>query len=439
MRAHPGEPEGPMRALARRPIDRCEENLSMKNLMLGLSVLAAAGTAAAQSSVTVFGVVDAGVSHYSTRSRSWGLALPRQVTQSQTALSPSGYASSRLGFRGTEDLGDGLAAGFWLEAPLSNDVGGGIGNFGRRSTLSLSGPFGELRLGRDYTTSFWNDGVFDPFSVNGVGTNLIAVVNSNLAASRALATGGLLNGALSAGTDSYLRTSNAVSYFLPPGLGGFYGQVQYAFHENVKLDNTPDSPSGRGRFAGARAGWASGPADVALGYGESTLLSGASGGEKIKSLNLGASYDFGALKVFGEWSRVRDVRNVRDGAAPFGARSSDRYDGFVAGVNMPVGAGLVRASFARVNFRNGNGLPDSGASVDKLALGYVHNLSKRTALYATVARIGIRNGHNNPTVMGVTPLVLSLPAIFPQAAYVTTGGMEPRSAMGYDFGIRHAF
>ncbi len=153
-------------------------------------------------------------------------------------------------------------------------------------------------------------------------------------------------------------------------------------------------------------------------------------------MNLGGSYDFGVVKVFGEWSRVSDAR---DGAAPLAARSTDRYDGAVAGVNVPIGAGVIRASFARVNFNNGNGMPDSDASVNKLALGYVHNLSKRTALYATVARINIRNGHNNPSVMGVTPLVLSLPAIFPQPAYVNTGGMEPRRAIGYDVGIRHAF
>ena len=408
----------------------------MKKIVLALCALAAAGTAAAQSSVTVFGVVDAGVSRYSAKSRSWGFTLPREVTQSQTVLSNSGYNSSRLGFRGTEDLGGGLAASFWLEAPVANDAGGGIANFGRRSTVSLSGPFGELRLGRDYTASFWNDGVFDPFGVNGVGTNLIAVVNSNLAASRALATGGLLNGGLSAGTDSYLRTSNAVTYFLPPGLAGVYGQAQYAFHENVDTGNVPGSPSKRGRYVGGRLGWTNGKADVALGYGESTLVSTTPGGEKIKSLNLGGSYDFGMVKVFGEWSRTSDVR---DGATLFASRSTDRYNGLMAGVNVPVGPGLIRASIARVNFNNGRGLPGSDASVNKLALGYVHNLSKRTALYASVARIGIRNGHNNPSVMGVTPLVLSLPAIVPQPAYVTTGGMEPRSAIGYDFGIRHAF
>jgi predicted porin len=408
----------------------------MKKIVLALCALAAAGTAAAQSSITLFGVIDAGVSRYSTKSQSWGLALPREVTQSQTVLSNSGYNSSRLGFRGTEDLGGGLAASFWLESPVANDTGGGISNFGRRSTVSLSGPFGELRLGRDYTASFWNDAVFDPFGVNGVGTNLIAVVNSNLAASRALATGGLLNGGLSAGTDSYLRTSNAVTYFLPPGLAGVYGQAQYAFHENVDTSNVPGSPSKRGRYVGGRLGWTDGKADVALGYGESTLVSTTPGGEKIKSLNLGGSYDFGMVKAFGEWSRTSDVR---DGTTLFASRSTDRYNGLIAGVNVPVGPGLIRASIARVNFNNGNGLPDSDASVNKLALGYVHNLSKRTALYASVARIGIRNGHNNPIVMGVTPLVLSLPAIVPQPAYVTTGGMEPRSAIGYDFGIRHAF
>jgi predicted porin len=409
----------------------------MKTCVLALCALAAAGTSAAQSSVILFGVVDAGISHYSTKSRSWGLTPPRQVTQSQTVLSNSGFNSSRIGFRGTEDLGGGLAASFWLEAPVANDSGASaIANFGRRSTVSLSGPFGELRLGRDYTASFWNDAVFDPFGVNGVGTNLIAVVSSNLAASRALATGGLLNGGLSAGTDSYLRTSYAISYFLPPGLAGVYGQVQYAFHENVKVSGVAGSPSKRGGYGGGRLGWTDGKADVSLAYGESTLVSTTPTGEKIKSLNIGGSYDFGMVKVFGEWSRVRDVRDV---ATPIATRSTDRYDGLVAGVNVPVGPGVIRASVARVKFNNGNGLPDSDATVDKLALGYVHNLSKRTALYATVARIGIRNGHNNPTVMGVTPLVLSLPAILPQPAYISTGGMEPRKAIGYDFGIRHAF
>ena len=108
----------------------------------------------------------------------------------KTQLTNSGYNSSRLGFRGTEDLGGGMSASFWLEAGVNNDDGpappptpttrppvpalasdGRQGlTFNRRSTVSLAGGWGELRLGRDYTPQFWNLTVFDPFGTNGVGT-----------------------------------------------------------------------------------------------------------------------------------------------------------------------------------------------------------------------------------------------------------------------------
>ena len=264
---------------------------------LGLLCLAGAAAAQSPTSVTLFGVMDAGISRYSVRSESWDTGPARSARQSTWALSPSGNLASRIGIRASEDLGGGLMAGLWLEAPVANDTGGGALNFGRRATISLSGRLGELRMGRDHTPSFLNDWAFDPFTVNGVGTNLIAVVNSNLAIARALATGGLLGGGLSAGTDTYLRAGNSIGYFLPPGLGGVYGQAMYAF---------PENSSKRGRYAGARIGWAMGAADVALGYGENTLGTSGAGAEKIRSLNLGGSYDFGTVKLFGEWSGVRN-------------------------------------------------------------------------------------------------------------------------------------
>ncbi|MCG8990069.1 porin [Delftia acidovorans] len=393
---------------------------------LGLLCLAGAAAAQAPTSVTLFGVMDAGVSRYSVRSESWDAGPARSARHSTWALSPSGNLASRIGIRASEDLGGGLMAGLWLEAPVANDTGGGALNFGRRATISLSGRLGELRMGRDHTPSFLNDWAFDPFTVNGVGTNLIAVVNSNLAIARALATGGLLGGGLSAGTDTYLRAGNSIGYFLPPGLGGVYGQAMYAF---------PENSSKRGRYAGARIGWAMGAADVALGYGENTLGTSGAGAEKIRSLNLGGSYDFGPVKLFGEWSGVRNER--RDAGTL--AAINDRYLGALAGVNIPVGQGALRASYARVQFRNGQGLADGDSSVNKLALGYVRPLSKRTALYATVSRISVGNGRNNPGVMGVTPLVVSNPAILPQPGYLTTGGMQPAGALGLDLGLRLMF
>ncbi|RQO47193.1 porin, partial [Variovorax sp. KBW07] len=130
----------------------------MKKSLTALAALAVTGLASAQSSVTLFGVIDAGVSYQSATSRD--PVTGASSKQSQWSLANSGYNSSRIGFRGTEDLGGGLAASFWLEAPISNDDGAnGISNFNRRSTVSLSGGFGEVRLGRDYTATFWNDTV----------------------------------------------------------------------------------------------------------------------------------------------------------------------------------------------------------------------------------------------------------------------------------------
>jgi len=424
----------------------------MKKSLVALAALAVAGVASAQSSVTLFGVVDAAVSGYSTKSNLIvanpfaipPFGVPGSLKRSQTALSNSGYNSSRIGFRGTEDLGGGLAASFWLEAPITNDDGkGGISNFARRSTVSLSGGFGEIRLGRDYTATFWNDTVFDPFGTNGVGSSAIFRTNVNLAATH----GGTPNGA--AGSDSYVRTSNAIAYFLPPNLGGFYGQFQYALHENVKTDELNGSPSKKGRYVGGRFGYANGPLDVAAAYGVDTKDSltdlTVAGKDRLKTFNLGASYDFGPVKLFGELSQVKDAYNLSStvtlGGFPYLLTQgvSNKYNGALIGATIPVGPGLIRASYSQVKYKPDSAIVpfnfyNNGSSrASQFAVGYVHNLSKRTALYATLSRISIKDGQNNPGVMGITT--------GGSPAYGTLTGYTyaPKSATGYGFGIRHAF
>ncbi|MDM0042685.1 porin [Variovorax sp. J22G21] len=383
----------------------------MKRTLAAMAALLAAGFASAQSSVTLFGVVDTAISYQSATSRD---ALTGQsYKQSQWALTNSGYNSSRLGFRGTEDLGGGLAASFWLEAPISSDDGGTGLNFSRRSTVSLSGGFGEVRLGRDYTATFWNDTVFDPFGTNGSGTSVISSVSgsSNLA------------------NPKYVRSSNTVGYFLPPNLGGFYGQVQYGLHENVDTSTssttTASTNSNAGRYVGGRFGYANGPLDIAASYGESTIVDTSALTRKIQTANLGASYDFGPVKLFSELSQVR---NKFEGASL--ASYNDNYNGYLLGATVPVGAGLIRAAYSAVRYDEGaTGLYGERPRVQKLAIGYVHNLSKRTALYTTVARV---NNRNDALYTGAL------------SSAITTGGSVgytgiPRSSTGYDFGIRHAF
>ncbi|HWH83426.1 MAG TPA: porin, partial [Burkholderiaceae bacterium] len=111
----------------------------MKKSLLALAVLGAfAGVASAQSSVTLYGTLDVNGRYVKADGQS------RSLTQST-----DGINSSQLGFRGIEDLGGGLKAGFVLLAGVNPDSGTTNSKFfNRRSTVSLMGGFGEVRLGR---------------------------------------------------------------------------------------------------------------------------------------------------------------------------------------------------------------------------------------------------------------------------------------------------
>jgi predicted porin len=430
----------------------------MKKSLVALAALAAACAASAQSSMTVFGVVDAAVSSYSNTSKT---ALGTSIKTSKTALVNSGYNASRLGFRGTEDLGGGLAASFWLEASVGNDDGTTGGNvaaqpgttvtglFNRRSTVSLSGAFGEVRLGRDYNPTFWNDTVFDPFGALGVGTNLI----SNASGFGPGAPAGFT------ANNNYLRASNSIGYFLPPNLGGFYGQLMYAFNEAtsyspgsltppgaaafVNNPNLPGDNARAGKYAGGRFGYANGPLDVALAYGESTIASNYFAGttQRLAIWNLGASWDFGFLKLFGEYSNNKLKTQSSSGFVsgvtnPFSFREPGANGGLV-GVTVPLGPGLIRASYSVVKYNNTSNINQltglfADPKADKFALGYVHNLSKRTALYAMVGYIDNKDG---------AALIVGGPAFYTTPIVVNGVSFRPQAdhSVGYDIGIRHAF
>lgn len=408
-----------IRTLPKRPARRA---------WVACAALAATGLASAQSSVTLFGVVDAALSGYSNRSQDErpGAVNQGSVRMSQTALTNSGYNSSRLGFRGTEDLGGGMAAGFWLEGQLTNDDGnvGGL-SFTRRSTVSLSGPWGEVRLGRDYAATFWNDTVYDPFGTVGAGATLLMAAQLY-----PLPTGTRTFG----GNPNYVRTSNSVGYFLPPNLGGVYGELQYSLPENVGSSQPSSTPvaansTRTGRYVGGRIGYASGPLDIAIAYGNSAIGDNHDAGttDSVKTVNLGASYDFGVVKLLGEVSRLR-TRRAYDAAPPVRTPDVDTT-GFLLGLTAPIGAGLLRASWSQVDYDLNRVTPPGMAALPdpkarKLALGYVYNLSKRTALYATVAQVRNRNG---------AALVTGGPALVNNASFT------PRTSTGYDLGIRHAF
>lgn len=338
----------------------------MKRSLLALAALTAfAGAASAQSSVTLFGIVDLAAS--STSNGSAG---------TERSLSSDGYNSNRLGFRGVEDLGGGLRAGFWIEGAMSPDNGTAAGQtWQRRSTVSLMGGFGEVRLGRDYVATFWNLTIFDPFGTNGVGSAL----NSS--------------STLGSGAQTLVRDNNMIGYFLP-AMGGLYGQFQVAAGEGVT----------GGKYYGGRLGYGAGPINVAFAYG-STQKTGAMV-DDYTNTNFGASYNFGFATLMGYYGKYE--------------YSTLNQKQALIGVTVPVGAGTLRASY----------LKSSGSSAaygsKQYAFGYVYDLSKRTALYATYASL---KNDGNTTVGGK----------FVVSANGLAGIKGGETSDGYQFGIRHSF
>ena len=370
----------------------------MKKSLIALAVLAASGAAMAQSSVTLFGVVDATVRYVDggTNGNIW-------------SLTNSGYNSSRLGFRGTEDLGGGLSASFWLEAGVNNDNGtgsnsstnnqvtgtttsptGGQGlTFNRRSTVSLAGSWGEVRLGRDFVPYFWNTTIFDPFGTNGVG----AVSNFTLKGLNVIS-GGSFNT-----TSGGVRASNSIGYFMP-NISGFYGQAMYAMGEQP---SNPSGPSSNGNVGSVRVGYANGPFDIAFSWGATTFAQS----QQYDVWNIGGSWNFGAFKLMG-------LVNYEGGdTAPTAAQQNIKIRTYMIGATMPLGAGELKGSYTY-----------GDASYDllegsQIAIGYIYNLSKRTALYTTYSYI------SNSSKLGQYNMGLPTSA----------GG----NTFGLDFGVKHSF
>ena len=330
-----------------------------------LAACLGAGVACAQS-VTLFGVADVAARHIDNG----GVR--------QTMLSPDGNTPSRLGFRGVEDLGAGLSASFWLEAGISMDSGS-MPNptkfFHRRSTVSLaSASAGELRLGRDYTPTFMGYVLYDPFYTSGVG-----------AAFNVLAGPGLSNGS---GAMTTVRADNAVQYFTPAGLGGWHAQVMMAAGEGVPGSN----------YKGLRGGYADGAIDASVAHGVTDAATG-----KYTISTLGGSWKAGAWKL-----GVVGIRTA------FGAR---REAVLLVGGNVTIATGEVRMSYVHKNAKGG-GTDANDAS--QLAIGYVHQLSRRTAIYATAARL-VNKGASASTVS------------------IGSAAAPGRPSTGHEVGFRHVF
>lgn len=292
-------------------------------------------------SLTVYGRVDMSLSRQ-TRIVSGG----KVTDQSLNALDSGGYSGTRIGFKGQEDLGDGLKAMFVLEEGVQLDTGAiaqGGRAFGRQSYVGLEGSAGRVTLGRQYTPWFDTLSTADPFGNNFVG-NSGNVIFANA------------------------RADNAILY-RSPTVGGFTGHAMVAMGESVT-----------GRQTNLAGHYQSGALWLGATYGEYTQ-----DGKTGKFGLLGGTYDFGAVKLFANVTRLRDLNPTAQAAPTLQAGATGST--WLLGASARLGAGTAMASYINLNDQR-----TLDRDARQFAVGYIHPLSARTSLYGGFARIVNRNG-----------------------------------------------
>jgi predicted porin len=292
----------------------------MKKHLIALAAVAVAGTAMAQSSVSVYGIADLWVGK----------------TKGQSAeMGSGGLSTSRLGFKGTEDLGGGLKAHFTLEQKI--DLTNGKTNdftFDRQANVGFSGAFGTVKLGRG-----WN-----PMD------DIFGAANSGF------------DSALSANAiwlNSYNGAANDQIYYATPEFAGFTAAVSTQLKGDVV---------GGKKLNAFNVTYANGPVAVALGYEEDQ----AGGSQKGTMLN--GSYDLGVAKLLASYYTTKNTGGV----------AGDKVNSYQIGADVPVSSVLtVSVGYASTK-------PSAGQSDSAFGVAAAYSLSKRTVVYAGLRQESVK-------------------------------------------------
>lgn len=359
----------------------------MKKTVLALAAIAASSAAFAQSSVTLYGVADVSVESI-------------KGDNSFTRVSSDNLASSRIGFKGVEDLGGGLKANFVLESGLKIDTGANSGGtsrfFDRSAWAGLSGGFGELRLGRQ--DSLVGGQMAATIGAQGYDESVIAQTLGGVA---------------------YRRVDNAVTYLAPAFVPGLTLAAQYSTAVDSTVANAETTyGNNAGRGFGFLANYANGPLSGGLSYIH--VNTDAAGDIENTGWFVYGAYDFGAAKLtayFNQDDQDAGATTGKDDRRTFGLK-----------VAVPVAQAVtVTAGYARVQGANASsttfntkGTDDDTASI--LTLKAQYDLSKRTALYALYSQV--YNDNNTALRVGGSNGVAT--------------GLD-KSSRGLAVGVRHSF
>jgi predicted porin len=290
---------------------------------IAIAFAALSGSALAQSSVTVYGRID--------------LSLSQQADAVANKEIRNG-SGSRLGFRGTEDLGDGLKAIFQIESRFNADDGTQTRSafWDGKSIVGLEGAFGRVSLGREENPAYtYSQAVADPWGTDTVDSN-----------------GSIVSGRI--GTTRY---SNTVNYRF--SAAGFTAGAQIAEMDG----NTPATGTASKRPYSLGGAWTNGPIVVGLGFENPA-------DEDDHWATVNGSYDFGIVKLGAFFGTGRDGTDQKQRA-------------YLVSATAPIGNGQLRASWGELKNRDTDVVRDRQFSV-----GYHYALSKRTTVYADAIHEG---------------------------------------------------
>jgi predicted porin len=326
----------------------------LKKAALLTLAMAAAG-AHAQTGVTIYGIADAAIV-----GESGG-------TSSMTKVTSGAASASRIGFKGSEDLGDGMSAFFTLETGAKIDTGELDATntiFNRQAFVGLKTNAGSVSLGRQYTPYHLAlVQVVDPFGTGYAGTskNLLPDNGNNV------------------------RASNSVAYS-SPRLQGVNVDLFYSAGEQSEIS--------AGRQVGAGLNYASGPLSLRLIYNakNSDVVATGVNHDLGRNYLIGGNYDFKIVQVYAGYevdkgynsAPLWNTNNPYGGVKP--TASTDSRD-LIAGVKAPVGPGTLMFSVQRKDDRT-----SFNQDANEWGIGYLYSLSKRTGLYAAYAHIDNKNG-----------------------------------------------
>lgn len=306
----------------------------MKKSLLSFALLAAMAGAAQAGDVQIYGIVDAGLQ-----------ADHGGVNGNTNKLSSGIESPSRIGFKGTEDLGNGLTGFFVLENGFSTDTGNITGSqnqiFGRQSYVGVSNSFGSVTLGRQYTDIYTSvREIADPFQ------------------------GGLAGNVFNVFYDGGKRANNSVR-IASANYGGVSGDVMYSLGE-VAGSNTAS------RTMSGSLGYAQGPLATRVAY---LTTNDATDTLSLHATALSASYDFNVAKAHFGYARNTGANGLID--------TRD----FLIGTSVPVAQNVkFMASYVKRDDRSA-----FDADARQIGVGLDYTLSKRTNLYTSYAHMTNKN------------------------------------------------